>query len=259
MVILPDNDAPGRSCGQKTAQALHGIATHVKVLELPGIPEHGDVVEWLAAGGDAAQLEALVEAAPLWTPHEPAPDAAREGEDAPGAILTNLDDLSPEAVRWLWEPFLPAGKLTLLAGDPGGGKTWLALQIAATVSRGYAFPDRNGHVGAPRGTPATVLYMTAEDGLADTIVPRLDAMGADRTQITALEGRRDATGQSLPVSLQDLDILDEALRTVRPALLVVDPIQAFLGPKVDMHRANEVRRCWQAWAAWPRHTAAPVC
>lgn len=242
VVLLPDNDESGRKHVQVVMKGLQNSATSVKVIELPGLPDKGDVSDWLASGGDRAQLEALVAAAPLWTPHAPAPEDATQGApDGPRAVLTNLGGLSPEAVRWLWEPFLPAGKLTLLAGDPGGGKTWLALQIAAIVSRGFAFPDRNGHVGAPSGLPATVLYMTAEDGLADTIAPRLDAMGADRTQITALEGHRGALGQILPVSLQDLDVLDEALRTVRPALLVVDPIQAFLGPKVDMHRANEVR------------------
>lgn len=75
VVILPDNDPPGRTCAQKTAQALHGIAACVQVLELPGLPEHGDVVEWLAAGGDRAQLEVLVQAAPLWDGVMPTLDA----------------------------------------------------------------------------------------------------------------------------------------------------------------------------------------
>lgn len=157
------------------------------------------------------------------------------------ADIVCLSDVHPEAVIWLWEPYIPCGKLTLLEGDPSIGKTFVALAWASIASRGNPWPDAKDGSLRGRNEPADVLYMTAEDGLADTIRPRLDAMGADVSRIHCLVGGRGIDGTPCGVSLSDLDILGAALTKVRPVLLIVDPIQAFLGAKVDMHRANEVR------------------
>lgn len=165
------------------------------------------------------------------------PSCREENEVAPERpVLVRLSDVDAEHVEWLAHPYIPIGKLTLLQGDPGLGKTWIALWIAARISRGEeALP------GASTMAPSTVLYMSAEDGLADTIRPRLDAAGADPSKVVALTGKRSASGEEVAISLTDLASIEAAVAQEQPRLIVVDPIQAFLGSAVDMHRANEVR------------------
>lgn len=160
-------------------------------------------------------------------------------------VVRCLADVEPETVSWLWEPYIPKRKLTLLEGDPGTGKTWLALRIAAIVSQGHPFPGTDGRPGVAQ-EPQNVVYLSAEDGLADTLRPRLDAVGADVSRVYVLEGVRSVdpkTDQEAEqgVTLADVDIIGQVLAEYKPALLVVDPLQAYLGPGTDMHRANEVR------------------
>lgn len=157
------------------------------------------------------------------------------------ALITKLSDIEAVEVNWLWKPYIPLGKLTLLEGDPSVGKTWLALQIAATISRGGPFPSPDS--GKPEGInqPGNILYLSAEDGLADTLRPRLDNLGANVEKVFMLTGSRGEDGKLNGVSLKDLETIEEALQRIGPSLLVVDPLQAYLGASVDMHRANEVR------------------
>lgn len=162
----------------------------------------------------------------------------------PAAIITNLSDVEPEEVSWLWNPYIPLGKLTILEGDPGIGKTWLALQLAANVSQGNPFPGSDGIPGGRR-EPANVVYLTAKDGLADTLRPRLDKAKADVTRIYTSEGYRSVNDAGKEVvcaiTLEALAIIEEIIKRVMPALMVVDPLQAYLGAHVDINRANEVR------------------
>lgn len=229
VVVIPDADPPGRKHAQQIAQVLGAIALEVRVLEL----DRKDASDWIASGGQLEQLERLAAEAPLATPApELPPDVERE------PVITSMSDVAPQAVQWLWRPYLPAGKLALLEGDPGAGKTWLALQITAILTRGWPLPNAE-----PR-PPVTVLYLTAEDGLADTLRPRLDTVKADVSRVKILEGHRTVRRGRVttqPFSLADLDVLRRALAREKPALLVIDPLQGFLGAQVDMHRANEVR------------------
>lgn len=159
------------------------------------------------------------------------------------AVTVRMADVEAEAVEWLWYPYIPLGKLTLLEGDPGLGKTFLALQIASIVTRGDPFPEGDAMSGGTR-KPSVVVYLSAEDGLADTLRPRLDSAGADVERVYAMTGVRleaDAEAREVPVTLADVEALEDAIRAVRPDLVVVDPLQAFLGADVDMHRSNETR------------------
>ena len=253
VVILPDNDEPGRKHAQQVAQSLHGKAKSIKILELPGLPPKGDVSDWLAAGGTKEELLRLAEEALGWEP-----------ANKPRPVIVRLAEVEPEEVAWLWEPYIPLGKLTILEGDPGVGKTWLALQLAAIVSRGAPFPGPDG-VPKERREPANVVYLSAEDGLADTLRPRLDKAGADVSRVFALtgwEGVDPETGQKKAgsITLAALDVIEAALRQVKPALVVVDPIQAYMGAGVDMHRANEVRPVLAGLAALAeRYKCAALC
>lgn len=142
--------------------------------------------------------------------------------------LIRMSDIQPEEVQWLWYPYIPLGKLTVIQGDPGEGKTTFVLAMIAALTKGEALPEREPL------DPVNILYQTAEDGLADTIRPRLDALGADCSRVLVIdESERE-------LSLSD-ERIRQAMEETEAKLLVLDPLQAYLGEEVDMHRANEVR------------------
>ncbi len=143
--------------------------------------------------------------------------------------LLAMSDIPAERVRWLWYPYLPRGKITIVQGDPGEGKTTFVLALAALLTRGLKMPGST--VSEP---PMSIIYQTAEDGLADTVKPRLTSLGADCSRVLVIgESERELT-------LSDRR-LGQAIQETGAGLLVLDPIQAYLGDGVDMHRANEVR------------------
>lgn len=162
--------------------------------------------------------------------------------------LINLEDVVVRPVRWLWVNRIPIGKLTLIAGDPGLGKSFLTLDLAARVSRGRPWPDASTadqrHADEP--TPRGVLLISAEDDPDDTIVPRLNAAGADVSRIKLLKSviRRDPSTNTTIHSgfdLTDVDALRAAVKSVPDcAMVVVDPLSAYLG-NIDSHSNAEVR------------------
>ena len=180
-------------------------------------------------------------------PHDPLEGTAPfNGEAVPATprahpVLVSLDQVERREVRWLWYPRIPLGLLTFLDGWPGQGKTQVACRIAAAVTRGEALPDSTGTALGPR----TVVYMTGEDGLAETIRPRVEDAGGDLSRVKVLTGVSvtlpDGTQAEAPFTLRDVEALAEAMREHRPALVVVDPIQSYFGADVDLHRANETR------------------
>ena len=159
-----------------------------------------------------------------------------------GARTVRLSDVEPEAVSWLWPGYLPRGKLVILDGDPGVAKSTVCLDLAARVSAGAPMPDGTGG-----GRPADVLLLSAEDGLADTIRPRLGAAGADVTRVHALtevaELREDGRLTKRPASLPaDLPEVERIIRESQVALVIVDLLMAYLAGAVDAHRDQDVRR-----------------
>lgn len=172
------------------------------------------------------------------------PDA-RAGAPGPRPVVVRLADVEAEEITWLWRPYIPMRKQTILEGDPGLGKTFVALSVTAAVTRGYPLPGSDG-VPAVAREPGNVIYMSREDGLSDTLVPRLKAMGADLERVFALTGKRSFEPETGSVdeegiTLADVPIIEQALEDHRPQLLVIDPIQSYLGASVDLHRANETR------------------
>lgn len=165
----------------------------------------------------------------------------RKGTATPSALLTRASGIKPEAIGWLWPDWLPVGKLTLLAGSPGTGKTTLALALSAVVTTGGDWPD-----GTRCDRPGNVLIWSGEDDPADTIVPRLMAAGADLDRVYMVTGRTDADGAILPFDpASDIPLLAQRLASLGGAsLLVVDPIVSAVAK--DAHRANDVRRDLQA-------------
>lgn len=144
-----------------------------------------------------------------------------------------LGDVESQKTSWLWYPYIPLGKVSLVQGDPGSSKTMVCLKIASIVSRGGLFPGEDENPFQKKEA-ATVIYQTAEDGIADTIKPRLERMNPDFSRIFIIDE------SDSPLTLLDCRI-EETLAELKPKLMIIDPLQAYLGAGVDMHRANEVR------------------
>ena len=142
--------------------------------------------------------------------------------------LINMRDVEVEPILWLWYSFIPYGKVTIIQGDPGEGKTTLVLQIIARLTKGESIIDED------ESLPINVIYQTAEDGLADTIKPRLLAANADCSKVLVIDD------SDTPLTMRDAR-LEQAIIETNARLVVLDPIQGFLGADVDMHRANEIR------------------
>lgn len=238
VVILPDNDLAGRRYAKEVAGILAASepAPSVKIVDLPELPEKGDIYDWLESH-DAIEPDALrgiVECL--------ADDAVPldHSEIVGGPVLTCLADVEPTAIKWLWPGRVPLGRITLLVGRPGEGKSFLTTYMAARVSTGSPWPDESACPGG------SVIFVTCEDDPADTIRPRLDAHYADlrRVHLLAMVRKVGDNGERKEVmfTLADVDALETALKaTPECKLIVIDPIGSFLGVKTDAHRDNEIR------------------
>ncbi|HSS23159.1 MAG TPA: AAA family ATPase, partial [Mycobacterium sp.] len=171
--------------------------------------------------------------------------------------LTRLADVQPERVSWLWNGRIPLGKLVTLDGDPGLGKSTLAVDMGARVTTGGTWPD-----GSVCEHPGAVLIMSAEDGLADTVRPRFDAAGADVTKVHAVEGvpLLDEHGERTlrPPTLADIAALDEAVNRTGARLLVIDVVMAYLPVGTDSHKDQDIRRVLSRLAALADRTSCTV-
>jgi putative DNA primase/helicase len=247
IAIIADADEPGRRHAQQVATSLAGKTESLKVIELPGSK---DLSDWIAAGGNKDALKGFMETCPEWTPTKSA---------APCAIMRQFSEIKPELLRWLWPGRIPLGKLTLLVGDPGLGKSLATIDIAARVSRGASFPD-----GAAC-EPGAVILASAEDDPGDTIRPRLDNAGADVARVHTLEGMRvtlsDNSTAERPFDLEaGIATLEDALARVPGVrLIIVDPISAYLG-SADSNTNADVRGILAPLAILAaKHAVAVLC
>jgi len=161
--------------------------------------------------------------------------------------LITMSDVAAEHINFLWEPYIAYGKTTIVQGDPGEGKTTMMLAIAASVTRGKCLPEGSGDAAL---SPSAVIFQTAEDGLADTIKPRLEQLGADCARVHVI----DEEDKSL--SLIDERIEAAIIRT-GAKLFVLDPLQAYLGGK-ELNSANGIRPLMKKLAAVAENTGAAI-
>ena len=144
-----------------------------------------------------------------------------------------LQDVEVEAIEWLWYPYIPFGKLTIMQGDPGCGKTMAALTFAALLSTGSPLPFTE-----ERREPMTVIYQTSEDGIGDTIKPRLITAGADCTKIKIINEEKNAL-------YFDDSRIERAIVQEQARLLILDPLSAYVGKDVSLNQAVEVRNAFR--------------
>lgn len=169
-------------------------------------------------------------------------------------IVGSLAKVTAEEVRWLWPGRIPLGKLTMLDGDPGLGKSLMTLDLAARVSTGKPMPRET----VPADGPSAVVILTAEDGLRDTVRPRLDALGADVSMVHAVVGVR-AEGVDASVTFPvDLSALGVTVTELDAKLVVIDPFMAFIGDGVNTRIDHDVRRLLAPLARLAETTGAAV-
>lgn len=159
--------------------------------------------------------------------------------------VRKMTEIKETVVEWLWYPFIPFGKVTLIQGDPGQGKTWLAMHLAAACTNRKELPNE-----LPMDS-FNVFYQTAEDGIGDTIKPRLMQCGADMERVRVI------VEDDVMLSLTD-PRLELAIKQNNVKLLIMDPIQAYLGPDVDMNRANEIRPLFRYLGGVAERTGAAI-
>ena len=159
--------------------------------------------------------------------------------------IIRMSDVELTPVDWLWKPYLPFGKLSVLQGNPGEGKTYFAMHLAAACTNGKLLPNME------RMEPFNVIYQTAEDGLGDTVKPRLIEAGADLDRVLVIDD------SDVQLTLSD-ERIEKAIIENNARLVIIDPIQAYLGADVDMNRANEVRPIFMRLGQVARRTGCAI-
>lgn len=230
VVVVADADKAGaRGTDRIVGSLVPGGASVRRILPPKGAK---DAREAIIGGATAADFLALAKAAKIERP---------ESVPKPGApVLIRMSDVEPRETRWLWPQRVPSGRLAILCGRPGEGKSMMTMDMAARVTRGLPWPDGGD---APKGS---VLIVTTEDAAAETIRPRLDAHGADPEKVRLMPGvhriGRDGKPTVGTFTFDDLEPLQAALESMPDCVLViVDPIGSFIGGRVDAHRDNEIR------------------
>jgi hypothetical protein len=279
VALWPDADEPGARHMARLASALQAVGARVRMVRWEAAPPGGDAADFRAAGGTAEAQRALVASAAPWSPRADDQGSEQGAHDGPLALLEPLEPLEPltppaeppadgpsrgrvygegavtataddrdvlrladvtlEPMRWLWPGRVPLGKLTILDGDPGLGKSALTLDLAARVSRGTVMPDGSR---ADCDGPAGVVLLCAEDGLGDTIRPRLEAADADLHRVVTFTSVREGLDRRLVTLPIDCERLARTVAEEEARLVIVDPLMAFLDPAVNSYRDQDVRR-----------------
>lgn len=249
VVILPDHDPEGEDYAREVCAILAKLDPRptVRIVRLADlwrssqpVPEKGDMEEWLADGVPAhwtdiecrAELERHAVEAP-----EVDLDVVKSSVPSRRFVMRRASEIEPLAVEFLWEPRVPGGVLSLFAGDPKLGKSFVTTAMAASVSRGAPLPMDDRH-----RDPASVIIMSAEDDVARTIVPRLRSAGSNLDKIHILESisLEDGT-EALPSLRSDLDRIEEAAASLGDCkLIIIDAITAYMFG-IDDHRNAELR------------------
>lgn len=188
-----------------------------------------------AFGGEATGAKQHATPPPSSNGTHPPPAARRPH-------VVHMDQVEAQPVQWLWWPYIARGTVTMLDGDPGIGKSLLTLYLGAIVSNGHPLPDQQGKPTLPLGDPGIVVLLSAEDSVTHTIKQRLTDSKANQQHIKVVTSYFDEHGdeQFLTLDADNRPLLEQVLQEYAPTLVIIDPLQAFLG-KMDMHRANETR------------------
>jgi hypothetical protein len=224
VAVMEDNDKTGYAHALEVAKPLRGIVPDIRIVSFRELSEHGDLTDWVEADPTRrghAELLARIEAAKPASSYE----------------LLKVSDITPRVINWHWPGHLACGELAILTGAPDLGKSQLHCFMVATVTTGRDWPD-----GAKGPARRKVVMLTAEDNNAHTMRPRLFAAGADLDRVFILNRIHKDNKDRTFLLQEDLDVLEEILRNdPEIGLVTFDPITAFMGGKIDSHRATDVR------------------
>lgn len=227
VLILPDNDGPGMKYAQMCAGKLYGNAEAIWILDLkqawPEMPQKADISDMLVRFGADKAMQKIMELDKLIPQWEPERDHPEESASLPLICADSVEYVPP---RWLIEPYFQRGKGTLIQADPGTGKTAFMCAIAAHVTTGTPF------INTPVETPGAVLMLSVEDDLG-VLRGRIAKNGGDLKKVFFMSNASEMTLNSPEI--------EQAIKQIGAKLLIFDPLQAFLGAKIDMFRANETR------------------
>ena len=207
-----DSDTAGNEACTRLAQTIPGENAVIRL-----VPARKDWNDVLRQQGDIPNRKFIAETITL-----------RELPTAQPVPMLRMADVELTSVDWLWFPYIPFGKLTIIQGNPGEGKTYFAMRLAAACTNRKPLP------GMETLEPFNIIYQTAEDGLGDTVKPRLIEAGADLDRVLVIDD------SDVQLTLSD-ERIEKAIIENNARLVIIDPIQAYLGADVDMNRANEVR------------------
>jgi hypothetical protein len=235
-------DVGNEEDARKHAHKLHVAcpSAQIKIARVPLDEIEADITDYLETFEGVSKAEALfkvLDGAKSIDFDTSQPQRATVAGQTP--ILTDLSSVEIEKLQWLWEQRFPLGKLSIIAGQPGQGKSFFSLFMAAQVTTGGIWPDDSR-------SPAkgSVIILSAEDGVADTIKPRALAMGADTTKIRILDGvETEKRGrESFDLSKHMLGLRKAVHDLGDTRLIIIDPISAYMG-SVNCHTNSEVRKC----------------
>jgi putative DNA primase/helicase len=237
-----DNDDAGRAHAEKKAERAHAAgAASIRIIHFHELPPKADVSDFVENGGSAIELFARAEAAPEWrSRHVTQKQSERSGIRE--LVICRASEIKPEPISWLWPGRIAIGKQTLIAGEPGLGKSQLSIAIIAAVTTGGPWPGEEGR--APLGR---TLILSAEDGMADTIIPRLIAAGADLSRVDIIPAVRKEDGGRRTFNLQaDLELLERDVEANDDTRVVnIDPLSSYMGA-IDSHKNTDVRSVLEA-------------
>lgn len=253
--IVPDNDAAGRAYRDQVAAALHPHAESIRVVELPGLGEGEDIVDW-GPRHKATDFFAAVDASTEWKPRDDGAGVAQRPDglhEVPRSLLdpslqqradqeflesADASTYTMRAVRWFWPNRFALRKIGLLGGLPDRGKGLIISDVISRATRGGTWPCNEGCA-----VQGDVLLLTAEDDIEDTIIPRLVGAGADLSRVRIIKMVKQQDGKRMFNLVSDLELLREKIKAIGNAvLIVIDPMSAYVGVgKIDSYRATDVR------------------
>jgi putative DNA primase/helicase len=237
VVLVPDNDPAGQRHMEDVAASLVGVAKRVRQVVLPDLPPKGDLTDWIRAGGTAAQLWALVEQAPEIKQAPNRSERRIAQSEARRLVSGRLSKVAMRQIEWVWPGRIAVGMHATIAGEPGVGKSTVLYWIAATITKGGAWPCGEGT--APKGS---VIILSAEDAPEFTIKPRVLAAGGDDDKVEVITATRDDSDKVSAFTLsQDLQALEALIDEIGDVVLVIiDPITSYLGD-ADGHSNTDIR------------------
>jgi hypothetical protein len=248
VVIIPDNDEPGRKHAQDVGTNLYGVAASVSILDLPGLPPKGDVSDWLDLHPEATSQSDLERYAKPFNP-------SGDPKLSVGTLLFKQGSkCMPRKIDWVWNGYLPKGKVVILAGIKTAGKSTITIDFMATVTSGGSWPD------GTQAEPGDVIVWSAEDDFEDTILPRFLSAGGDHDRIYFIEGVLDERGEKRPFdpSVNMPALQEAAAKLPNLKLAVIDPVVLVLPTRSDSHKNTETRRGLQVLVDFAAEFNIPV-